>query len=369
MTQTSEASQSLALTLARNLARRYHADQYPALLAQAELWARHQPLAGISVLDATPVFTNTTAKHVALLAGGAKLTVSTPPGLPADPDVAATLAALGVPVIAGPDDPRAGSYDVILDCAGLHSQLPSRYGYAELTRSGITAYRSCHQPVVSIDDSPIKLVETALGTGESFLRAASALGHPMPLGATVVLFGAGKVGRGVVAAVTRAGGQVIVVDEPDTPVPGGIRRISLHHHGEVAAALARCWCVVTATGVPGAAATFAAELMAGDALLANMGVADEFGPAVPPERVLNAKAPVNFVLAEPTLMQYMDPVMALHNAAAPALLAGGLGPGIQRPDAATEDEIMAEVLARGVLAGELAGWWPPTRKGHAGQPG
>lgn len=360
-TSTTTDQPQAARGLAAGLALRYPREQYPALLAQTQTWVQQRPLAGVSVLDATPVFTNTTAKHVALLVAGARLTVSAPPELPADPAVVTLLAEAGVAVIAGPADPGAGPYDVVLDCAGLHASLPSRCGYAELTRSGVTAYQSCRQPVLSIDHTPIKAIETSLGTGESFLRALAALGRPMPPGVTVVIFGAGKVGTGVARTVARAGGQVILVDQSAEAGPQGLPLLTRSEPDEVIAAIQGAWCVVTATGVEGAAADFAAPLRDSGALLANMGVTDEFGPEVPAGRVLNAKTPVKFVLAEPTLMPYMDPVMALHNWAAVELVAGNLQPGLQQPDARAQDQIMAAVLAGGSLAAEIAGWWPPVR--------
>ena len=48
--------------------------------------------------------------------------------------------------------------------------------------------------------------------------------------------------------------------------------------------------------------------------MVNMGVEDEWGKAVPPERMLNNKEPLNFILEEPTLLKFIDPTMALHNA-------------------------------------------------------
>lgn len=64
--------------------------------------------------------------------------------------------------------------------------------------------------------------------------------------------------------------------------------------------------------------------MNGPALIANMGVEDEFGPEVPAERVLNAKSPLNFVLEEPTHLKYIDPTMALDNYGALEVLGGAL---------------------------------------------
>lgn len=42
---------------------------------------------------------------------------------------------------------RTDPYDVVMDCAGALSHVPSRCGYVELTRSGAQHYTRCTQPV------------------------------------------------------------------------------------------------------------------------------------------------------------------------------------------------------------------------------
>ena len=44
------------------IARRYRREEYPALADLMERWERKKPFSGVSVLDATPVFTNTLVK-------------------------------------------------------------------------------------------------------------------------------------------------------------------------------------------------------------------------------------------------------------------------------------------------------------------
>ena len=74
--------------------------------------------------------------------------------------------------------------------------------------------------------------------------------------------------------------------------------------------------VVTATGVKGALdrPQIVEALLASNAVLANMGVEDEYGPSVPATRVLAEKKPLNFVLEEPTHLKYIDASLALHAA-------------------------------------------------------
>lgn len=382
----------------------YGPADYPALAAQTAAWTQERPLARVRVVDATPVFRNTVVKHLALLAAGADLIVAALPALPSDPAVLDLLRAAEVPVVTGAGDLRAIDHvDVACDCAGVLTRLEPRYGAVELTRSGVAAYAGSRRPVVVVDDSRLKAIETSLGTGDGFVRAMRQLGHGGFAGRTVVVFGAGKVGLGVALASRAAGASVTLVDavapqgrrdwrktssgrgaaasdrppapmERDGTSPGpGPASSLLPGRGDshvigassdselvdaadeevVVGVIARAWCVVTATGVPGAVARYARELRDSAALLANMGVADEFGPDVPGDRVLHGKAPLNFLLTEPTRARYLDPVFALSNAAALHLVRGEGPAGVEPPPPVWEDEILTEVLAHGALAAEL----------------
>ena len=95
--------------------------------------------------------------------------------------------------------------------------------------------------------------------------------------------------------------------------------------------------------------------MRSGALLANLGVEDEFGPGVPSTRALHRKVPVNFALPEPTLLRYLDPTFALSNAAVLQLIRGDIAPGLHNPQADIEQEILDVVAADGMIAAELAG--------------
>ena len=112
---------------------------------------------------------------------------------------------------------------------------------------------------------------------------------------------------------------------------------------------------MTATGVPGAAtaACPADVFIRSKALLANMGVEDEFGAGVPAGRVLEAKHPLNFILKDPTLMKYIDATMALHNEGAVILASKKMPAGLLEPDAATEERLLSICRERGIISDEL----------------
>lgn len=325
----------LAERLFDNARTRYAESEMPALSAQFRRWSVMRPLAGLRVLDATPLFFNTTAKHAVLLAGGADLAVAFG-SLPWDRSAAEYLDSLGIPLHS---EPPKQEFDIVLDCAASCRETPATFGYAELTRSGIPPYVGRCVPVFATDSSRIKSIETALGTGDGCLRALRKLNLD-PKGKRVVLFGHGRVGRGIELNLSKAGASCVVVD----PREGKGFRPNL---------LDGAWAVVSATGIAGALAPFAKDFLASEALLINMGAEDEFGPEMPPERVLNRKQPINFLLEEPTRMRYIDATMALHNAAAEFLARGDALPGLIAPPRDIEETIFSDTFAAGLISQEI----------------
>jgi len=102
----------------------------------------------------------------------------------------------------------------------------------------------------------------------------------------------------------------------------GVDVVDCHDYSAVASLIEKADFVVTATGVAGAlnAPELQKSLLSTSAVLANMGVEDEYGGAIPAERVLNAKGPLNFILEEPTHLKYIDTSLALHAALAELLV-------------------------------------------------
>ena len=307
----------------------YRPEEYPALADQAARWKREKPLAGLSVLDATPVFRNTVSKYIPLLKAGAKLTVGLAGGFPHDPAVAEFLLRNGIPTLRSGETSQE-RFDLILDCAATFASLEPQIGYVELTRSGVPGYEGKRKPVFVADSGTIKRIETCLGTGESYFRAMASLGYGTWIGRTLVVFGSGKVGTGIVLYASRMGARVRVITDPATVSPRIAavteRVIDYRNRDAVIAALEDAYAVVTATGVPGALAGLGDVLERSGALLANMGVEDEFGTEVPEARVLGRKRPLNFLLEEPTHLKYIEATMALHNEGA-VWLAGHPGTG------------------------------------------
>lgn len=335
----------------------YLPEEYPACHNQAEAWAATVPLKGLSVLDATPVYRNTLVKYRALIAAGATLSVGLSPVMAHDKQIVRMLDELGVPVVDATE--KKQSFDLILDCAASFSTWEARLGYAELTRSGEKEYAAVSKPVFMADSSRIKRIETVLGTGESYFRAMAELGYSQWKDKRIVVFGSGKVGSGLIWYAALKGAVVTVVTDPQT-VSEGLsssitKLIDRNDREAISKAVAQADAVVSATGVKEALAESCAPevFVRSHALLANMGVHDEFGPGVPNERVLRNKATLNFMLDEPTHLKYIDATFALHNAGALYLLQHHLPAGLITPPPELEEEILSVTRERGSIASEL----------------
>ena len=335
------------------LTEHYAAEEWPTLLEQAEQWRRSRPLEGLRILDATPVFRNTFAKYLALLEAGAELYLPARPAI-CDPHALKQAASFGIPRAAG----NQTEFDIILDCAGQFNRLHPALGFCELTRSGIERLDRVPHPVFVADAGRIKRIETILGTGDGFFRAMHQLGYGDFKGRQLLVVGYGKVGSGVVLHALRRGMRVTVADVRDVQdeLPAGVRFCGMNNPAELTQAITRSWCTVTCSGRINALRRRmdASAVHNSDTLLVNLGVEDEFGADICPERVLNRKVPVNFILEEPTAMRYIETTMALHNACALELLTADLPHRLMPPPADVEERLLQTAAARGLIGNELA---------------
>lgn len=342
------------------LAGRYDVREYPSLRAQMTRFRASRPFAARSILDCTPLFANTLLKYMALLAGGAELTVSVSERIPHDPRIVQFLNEIGISVV---HDLMAGShrFDVILDCDGSRADLVPRIGVCELTRSGIYHYAKSKFPVVLIDDSKIKEIETSVGTGDGFMRAMRRFGYTNFAGRRIVIFGYGKVGRGVAYRCVKEGASVTVVDRTDTGIAFECVRVAAaidyRDTAAVQAAVREADFVVTATGVRGAlkGSGLGPILRAhGEIVVAAIGIEDEWLDEIDRACLVNNGAAVNFALEEPTLLRYIDPTMALSNESASDLLNGVFTkPGIISPSAISERICLDPVISCGLITDEI----------------
>ena len=379
----------------------YSGPEYPVLGAFSREWAFSRPFEGLRVLAATPVFRNTLLQYRALLAGGANLVVgiagsgkdcagadAAGAAMPCDLGIVDVLRENGIPVIGVQEalemearcaDSGDSAFDLILDCAGQFSACHPRFGFVELTRSGVQFYENCEHPVYVADSGIVKRIETCLGTGEGYVRALAQLGHDFDDGKKFVVFGSGKVGQGIVLQLLRSGANVQVVTDCSRGSnafldANGVPVTDCNDLDGVAALVRDADFVVTATGVKGALdrPQIVEALLASDAVLANMGVEDEYGPGVPATRVLAEKKPLNFILEEPTHLKYIDASLALHAALGELLLQEAAGVSSQEsasaankkagpldPPSELEQRILSMTMQDGLIGPEIAemlGW-------------
>ena len=294
----------------------YSPSEYINLEQQITKFGKNKELSFYSVLDATPVFRNTLVKYLPLLKAKMDLTIGYGNGIPYDEKIIEFLNSVGIKTVLNGERIYRKKFDFILDCAGANANVFANIGYVELTRSGLYKYNKSSNNVFFADESIIKRLETSLGTGDGFLRGMQHFGYNDLRGKKVVIFGFGKVGQGVAYYAAKAGAEVIIVDDAQkiTP-PDSMKIIDLRNRQQIDDIIEISDVVVSVTGIAGALANTLdiAKLVASSAIIVNMGIYNEFGSAMPNERVLNNNAPLNFVLDEPTHLKYIAPTMALSN--------------------------------------------------------
>ena len=293
-----------------------------------------KPYQGLRILHNIPLTLETVLKIEVLLLGGAEVTASCITALPPSEEALALLRAAQVDVQI--EHRFSGDYDFHLDCCGeLIGIAPPKRGAVELTQTGSALYKkaSLSYPVLSIDDSELKLLETLFGTGDGFIRALQASTHTVLYDKKYVIFGYGKVGRGVVRTLLRFTDNISVIDSAESArqsaLKRGIKYIDAREREKIKKEIQSAAFVVTATGVQHMMSDFYGFKKAdfGDAVLTNMGAYDEYGKNFSAQDILFEKKPLNFAIPEPTTMHYLDPIFYAHNYAIDLLLAGTFAPG------------------------------------------
>lgn len=359
----------------------YDPREYPTLALLADQWIRTRPFAGLKVLVATPIFRNTLLQYRAIMAGGAELvvghavadqSVNAGATMPFDSRIIDVLREKGIQVITDEDVKKgvvADDFDLILDCAGQFSFCHPKKGFVELTRSGVQFYEKSEFPVYVADSGIVKRIETTLGTGDGYFRALEQLGHRNFDGKKLVVFGSGKVGCGIALQGVRRGLQVTTVtDIRNRNTSTDFSRVLENNdvaildyldEESVMEAVLNSDFLVTATGVKSVLPLSVVNILVHNRsiVVANMGVEDEFGSLVPRFRVLNKKAPLNFILEEPTHLKYIDASLALHAALAERLLQnleqGDAFCGPRDPASDIEQRLLVTTIQHGEIGAEI----------------
>jgi len=216
--------------------------QMKALLKVRERFSKEKPLKGIRVGMALHVTKETAVLVKTLMAGGARVAITSCNPLSTQDDVAAYLARVGVKIWAYKGESREDYYRFINnviktkpqitidDGCDLVSEIHKNHkhlikgiiGGCEETTTGVIRLRAMEKnnallyPVIAVNDLKVKhLFDNYLGTGQStidgLLRASSIL----IAGKNFVVCGYGNCGKGVALRAKGMGANVIVceVDE------------------------------------------------------------------------------------------------------------------------------------------------------------
>jgi adenosylhomocysteinase len=287
----------------------------PVIQAVIDRLSEERPFQGARVAVAHLLSLNSVTMLEAFWRGGAELILCNPFLSPRSTATADELTANGFRFF--PVTEAAERAEYFIDNAGSLGKLRTPKAAVEVTRTGEYVYQSASCPVISVDRSRIKYLETYMGTGESFVRGWYNLRPSDSLeGKHLVLFGYGKVGRGVAHGSRSAGARVTVVDI-DAKARGrsqreGFATVDPDNEAELQAVLGGAEVVIGATGIPGTLGKNVPHdwLRANAPFLVNIGI-DEFGPEFGDEEILGGRTvPINWHLHQPTLNRYIDPTLA-----------------------------------------------------------
>lgn len=291
--------------------------EIPFMTRLINVMAQTRPYHGLTVYYNAHLTLSSLLQIEALLLSGAELTIIHHPNLHCDKNVLAILAAANLNVVTY-DSLQQQHCDIVLDCcAGLLSKVLPKYGVIELTQTGVIKYQQTQvtYPIISIDNSYIKNLETLLGTADGFIRGFQHLTKLGFYNKSFVIFGYGKVGRGLVRALRQFTQQIIIIeaDTYSTIVEADFPVYNISDHKQVQAAINNAFCIITATGVKNIISTYINNKVLTKAdftssFLANMGSEDEWGNGFNENEVLNSKVAINFCLQFPTSLIFLDPI-------------------------------------------------------------
>ncbi len=302
----------------------YNPETIPFLSKLRHRMTDVNPYSGLKVFHNIPLTLEAVLKIDLLLLGGADVTASCVEIVPPNKKAIDILNCAHVPICL--DKKINKHFDIHLDCcAELRSLTAPSIGAVELTQTGTKIYKEfpLNYPLISVDDCLLKHLET-IGTGHSCAEALRKLTKSTIEKKKFIVFGYGKVGRGVVKALKKYSNNIIIVEEDksliDQLVRSNLNAMSTSLLDDLKKELKDTFCIITATGIEGCISKYFDKKELSGIYLANMGAVDEFGYKFTDADVLFSKKPINFATNEPTLLRYLDPVLYAHNISLDLLL-------------------------------------------------
>ncbi len=331
-------------------------------------WCQSQPFRGKKILVNVHMTLITLTMIRILLNAGGQVEIMLSPELARHDNAMKALEEAGIPFLDPvPEHKEKFYYDIVFDCGAGTKKIIPTIGKTELTYTVPEIYKDIKYPVITVDNSKTKEIETGFGTGDSLVRVLNDLVRKtiatsmmciigalnnLNFGITelenkesnrllylstflrmvstthifrhnkFMVFGYGKVGKGIVHALESAGTRkknIFIVEESAeafmTAMKAGYTGIfnkNPENVQKIKEKIPKMWAVITATGVEGAISkNFTQNDFDPFKLLINMGTSDEFGRNFATERILNQKKPANFMLNYPTEVIYLDPIFTI----------------------------------------------------------
>jgi adenosylhomocysteinase len=268
----------------------------PVLARIRERFAVERPLEDIRIAASLHVTPETAVLVRTLIAGGARVALCASNPLSTQDDVAAALVAhdgaevharrgedmetyyrhLATVAEIGPHVTLDDGADVAALIAERPDLLEAIVGGTEDTATGVLRLRAMQAegrlgyPVVAVNDAQVtRLFDARYGTGQSALDGVVRATNVLLAGRVVVVFGYGRVGRGI-AMRARGAGAIVVVCEVD-PVRAVEARMDGYEVMPAGEAAARGDVLITATGGRDVVAAEQIERLRDGAILANAG--------------------------------------------------------------------------------------------------
>lgn len=241
--------------------------------------------------------------------------------------------------------------DFFLDCGGDLINKGNPKAIAELTQTGSKKYEKLNSlyPIVSIDESRVKLLEDYYGTADGFLRAIKKVVTADLKGKHFIIMGYGKVGKGIARLLNQEKASITAIDldlqkNQYFAKEQNVELVHVDEIDKIIKVIERGFCLVTCTGIKGLVSKmpFHEKILSSSLVLANMGAEDEYGAKFPSNRVLNNKFAANFLLDFPTQLKYLDPVFYAHNLCVQLYQENKLTKGFQKFPADLSDEILLD---------------------------
>lgn len=309
---------------------------------------KNKPYTGLTILHNMPIMISDLLKIECLVLSGADVTITMPKFAKSDPEAVEFIKQSSVKFI--PEHVFSERYDILLDCCGELAEVTHPLiGAVEITQTGANKYRRMQidYPVISIDDSQLKYLEDSVGSADGFMRAIKQLIPEDLQHKKYIVFGFGKVGIGIARELKKISTDVIVVDQLQSVLKNAekLGYQTAHTHEQILQHIKDAFCIVTATGNKGFVSREFNVDHFKNKYLVNIGAEDEFGDGFSSHDVFNEKMPVNFVLKEPTKIEYLDPAYYAHNTCIDLVLNKNISKGVHALPSHIDKEILNKWFA------------------------